>query len=81
MNPRLKRKLEKILQMLMKHTDAEGRILSQLFMKLPTRKELPDYYEVIKRPIVIHEIMQHVANNKYQTAIELLLFIQTRTVA
>jgi SWI/SNF-related matrix-associated actin-dependent regulator of chromatin subfamily A member 2/4 len=66
MNPRLKRKMEKILQMLMKHTDAEGRILSQPFMKLPTRKELPDYYEVIKRPIDIHKIMQHVANNKYQ---------------
>jgi SWI/SNF-related matrix-associated actin-dependent regulator of chromatin subfamily A member 2/4 len=66
MNPRLKRKMEKILQMVMKHTDAEGRILSQPFMKLPTRKELPDYYEVIKRPIDIHKIMQHVANNKYQ---------------
>jgi hypothetical protein len=65
-NPRLKRKMEKILLMVMKHTDAEGGNLSQPFMKLPTRKELPDYYEVIKRPIGIHKIMQHVANNKYQ---------------
>ena len=72
MNPRLKRKMEKILQMVMKHTDAEGRILSQPFMKLPTRKELPDYYEVIKRPIDIHKIMQHVTNNKYQVR---LLFV------
>lgn len=65
-DPRIKRKMKKVLQLLMKHTDAEGRLLSQPFMKLPTRKELPDYYEVIKRPIDIHKIIQHVANNKYQ---------------
>lgn len=49
----------------MKYTDADGRILSQPFMKLPTRKELPDYYDVIKRPIDIHKILQRLQADKY----------------
>lgn len=64
-NPQVKRKMKKILDMVMKHTDAEGRILSQPFMKLPTRKELPDYYEVIKRPIDINKILKRLQDDKY----------------
>ena len=62
---RVKRKMKKILDIVMKYTDADGRILSQPFMKLPTRKELPDYYEVIKRPIDIHKILQRLQADKY----------------
>lgn len=61
----LKRKLKKILEAVMKYTDAEGRMLSQPFMKLPTRKELPDYYEVIKKPIDINKILQRLQADKY----------------
>lgn len=64
-NPQLKRKMKKILEIVMKYTDAEGRILSQPFMKLPTRKELPDYYEVIKKPIDINKILQRLQADKY----------------
>jgi SWI/SNF-related matrix-associated actin-dependent regulator of chromatin subfamily A protein 2/4 len=53
----------------MKYTDAEGRILSQPFMKLPTRKELPDYYEVIKKPIDINKILQRLQADKYMVNI------------
>lgn len=62
---RLQRKMRKVLDIVMKHTDAEGRILSQPFMKLPTRKELPDYYEVIKRPIDINKILVRLQQDKY----------------
>jgi len=61
----VKRKMKKILDVVLKYTDAEGRILSQPFMKLPTRKELPDYYEVIKKPIDIYKIFQRIRADKY----------------
>ena len=61
----MKRRLKKILDIVLKYTDAEGRILSQPFMKLPTRKELPDYYDVIKKPIDIHKIFQRIRADKY----------------
>lgn len=68
-NPQLKRKMKKIIDMVMKYTDSEGRILSQPFMKLPTRKELPDYYEVIKKPIDINKILQRLQADKYSVLI------------
>ena len=61
----VKRKIKKILDIVMEYTDADGRILSQPFMKLPTRKELPDYYEVIKKPMDIHKILQRLKTDKY----------------
>ena len=67
-SPRSKRKMNKIMQAVMKHVDAKGRIFSQPFMKLPTRRELPDYYEVIKRPIDIHKINQRLNADKYQAS-------------
>lgn len=40
-------------------------------MKLPTRKELPDYYEVIKKPMDFHRIKQRVRDGKYRSVDEL----------
>ncbi|KAG8285461.1 Transcription activator BRG1 [Homalodisca vitripennis] len=34
-------------------------------MKLPSRKELPDYYEVIKKPMDIKKIMTRIEESKY----------------
>ena len=33
-------------------------------MKLPTRKELPDYYEVIRRPVDISKIQVKIDDGK-----------------
>ena len=30
---------------------SDERVLSEPFMALPPRRELPDYYEVIKKPV------------------------------
>ena len=35
---------------------SDERILSEPFMELPSRKELPDYYEVIRRPVDFKKI-------------------------
>lgn len=33
-----------------------SRNLAEIFMVLPTRKELPDYYQIIKHPVDIRKI-------------------------
>ena len=35
---------------------SDGRILSEPFMVLPSRRALPDYYEVIRKPLDIRKI-------------------------
>ena len=32
-------------------TDADGRVLSELFEELPSAEDYPDYFELIKTPI------------------------------
>ncbi|CAH8618104.1 unnamed protein product [Heterobilharzia americana] len=53
------------------YKDKDQRILSEPFMKLPTRKELPDYYEVIKKPVDFNRIRQRVKDGKYRSVDEL----------
>lgn len=43
---------------------SDGRVLSDPFMKLPSRRELPDYYEIIKKPLDIKKILQRIDENK-----------------
>ena len=44
------KKMKKLLEVVMQYEDRDGRILSEPFYKLPSRKELPDYYEVRREP-------------------------------
>ena len=45
---------------------SEGRILSEPFYQLPSRKELPDYYEVIKKPMDFKRIRKNIKVHKYR---------------
>ena len=55
--------------MLRRYKDEDGRVLSEPFMKLPTRKELPDYYEVIRRPVDIFKIKAKIDDGKVRKLI------------
>ncbi|KAH3680577.1 hypothetical protein WICMUC_000251 [Wickerhamomyces mucosus] len=46
--------------------------LNYYFTKLPNKKELPDYYEIIKSPISLNEIDERVKSNKYQSILQFL---------
>ena len=46
----------RLWEMIVEHKDANGREVSGIFMVLPTRKELPDYYQLIKKPIDLKKI-------------------------
>ena len=65
-----KKKMRKLMDIIMKYEDnqdgGDGRVLSLPFMKLPTRKELPDYYKVIQKPVDITKILTKIENDKYK---------------
>lgn len=43
---------------------SDGRLLSEPFMKLPPRKDYPDYYDIIKKPIDITKIFARIEDAK-----------------
>jgi SWI/SNF-related matrix-associated actin-dependent regulator of chromatin subfamily A member 2/4 len=63
-DPKMKKQMKKIMSIVMKY-EIEGRVLSEPFMKLPSRRELPDYYEVIKKPLDIKKILLRIDEAKY----------------
>lgn len=42
-----------------------GRQLSNPFMRLPTRTELPTYYEFIKKPVELAVVAKQVVQSRY----------------
>lgn len=68
---RLKKQMNKIMSAVIKYTNDDGRVLSEPFMKLPSRQRLPDYYEIIKRPVDIKKILQRIEDCKYGEIAEL----------
>lgn len=70
LDKRSKKQMHKIMSAVIKHTQ-DGRTLSEPFMKLPSRQRLPDYYDVIKRPVDIKKILQRIEDCKYADLNEL----------
>ncbi|XP_076397617.1 ATP-dependent helicase brm isoform X1 [Megachile rotundata] len=65
-DPKMKRAMKKLLMIVVNYTDStDGRLLSEPFMKLPSRRELPDYYEIIKKPLTINKLLQKIEEGKY----------------
>ena len=64
-DPKVKKQMQRVMKMVIQYTDAEGRILSDPFMKLPSRQKLPDYYEIIKKPVDIKKIIQRIEDGRY----------------
>jgi len=63
--------LKRLMKIVVKYEDSDGRVLSDPFMKLPSKRELPDYYEVIKRPMDIHKVLNKVNDGRYEDVNEL----------
>lgn len=56
-----------LIDCVLNYSDRLGRVLSEPFLQLPTRRELPDYYEIIKKPIDLKKIQQKMKDGKYAT--------------
>merc|ERR1711878_255321 len=63
---KLAKQMRKLIEIVIQYEDQDGRILSDPFMKLPSRKELPDYYEVIRKPVDITKILTKIEDGKYE---------------
>jgi len=65
--PYLVNQMKKIVKMVVTYKDSDDRVLSDPFMKLPPRRELPDYYEVIKKPVDIVKIKARIREHRYRS--------------
>ena len=77
------REMMKIWQEVVYYEDDEGRKLSDIFMELPSKRELPDYYRVIAEPVDLKKIKNKVLKGSYRDWDELdnimkLLFANVR---
>lgn len=62
----LQQKLNDLYDAVRNYTDRRGRRLSTIFLRLPSRSELPDYYATIKKPIDMERVRSHMAAGRYQ---------------
>ncbi|XP_053326173.1 protein polybromo-1 [Spea bombifrons] len=62
----MQQKLNEVYEAVKNFTDKRGRRLSAIFLRLPSRSELPDYYLTIKKPVDMEKIRSHIMANKYQ---------------
>ncbi|KAG6814146.1 hypothetical protein H0H92_002141 [Tricholoma furcatifolium] len=45
----------------------EGRSLSLAFLRRPSKRQYPDYYQIIQQPIALEDIKKHLDNGSYAT--------------
>ncbi|KAI0354614.1 Bromodomain-containing protein [Trametes cingulata] len=63
--PNMHRLLKTRLQKLVDKTDENGRVLSAEFMELPSRKQWPMYYQIIKKPQALENIFKKLKRKEY----------------
>ncbi|KAI1900375.1 hypothetical protein AGOR_G00049310 [Albula goreensis] len=65
--PKLTKQMNAIVDTVINYRDGSGRQLSEVFVQLPSRKELPEYYELIRKPVDFKKIKERVRNHKYRS--------------
>ncbi|CAH1772648.1 unnamed protein product [Owenia fusiformis] len=67
-NPtKLTKMMKKLYEIVTKYKDSDERILSEPFLVLPPRKDLPDYYDVIKKPVDFKKIKMRIKEHRYRS--------------
>uniref|UniRef100_A0A7N8XGY0 Transcription activator BRG1-like n=1 Tax=Mastacembelus armatus TaxID=205130 RepID=A0A7N8XGY0_9TELE len=59
------RNLRKVTDYLMNYTNFIS--LSEVFIQLPSRKELPEYYELIRKPVDFRKIKERIRSHRYRS--------------
>ncbi|KAJ3605096.1 hypothetical protein NHX12_027146 [Muraenolepis orangiensis] len=65
--PSLTRQLNTLVDMVVNYKDGLGRQISRGFAQLPSKKEVPEYYELIRKPVDFRRIKERVRNHKYRS--------------
>ncbi|KAF8971682.1 Bromodomain-containing protein [Flammula alnicola] len=68
--PTLNRLMKTRLERLTSKKDSTGRVLSDEFMILPSKKEWPIYYKEIKKPQCLDAIYKHIKRKEYHSSAE-----------
>ncbi|GMT37808.1 hypothetical protein PFISCL1PPCAC_29105, partial [Pristionchus fissidentatus] len=66
------RKMYELLFALKNYVDDTGRVVTAAFHKLPSKVELPSYYEVIKKPLDFARIQQKLTCQYYRSPADLV---------
>ncbi|KAM4634063.1 putative global transcription activator SNF2L2 [Polymixia lowei] len=69
--PELTRQLNTLVDMVINYKDGLGRQISRGFVQLPSKKEVPEYYELIRKPVDFRRIKERVRNHKYRSVEDL----------
>ncbi|GFN80130.1 transcription activator brg1 [Plakobranchus ocellatus] len=69
--PRLTRVMKKLYNIVVNYKDSDGRVLSTMFMRLPSRKAAPEYYEIIPNPLDFKKLLGRINNHRYRSMDEL----------
>ena len=64
--PLLTKQMKWMWEQVVNYEDPDERKLSEMFMKLPSKRELPDYYQLIKKPVDLKKIKQGIAQHRYR---------------
>lgn len=69
----MRRIINKIAAYTVPDSESENgkRLIVDAFLELPSRKDFPDYYDVIRRPIDIKKIRNRINNHSYRSIDEL----------
>nr|XP_024003090.1 protein polybromo-1-like [Salvelinus alpinus] len=63
----LKEVLEQLLDAVVKFSEPSGHLVSDLFQKLPSKVQYPDYYAIVKDPIDLKIIAQKIQMSLYRS--------------
>ncbi|XP_041436072.1 probable global transcription activator SNF2L2 isoform X6 [Xenopus laevis] len=69
--PKLTKQMNAVVDTVINYKDSNGRQLSEVFIQLPSRKELPEYYELIRKPVDFRKIKDRIRNHKYRSISDL----------
>ncbi|TSK82111.1 putative global transcription activator SNF2L2 [Bagarius yarrelli] len=69
--PKLTKQMNTLVDMVINYKDTMGRQISKGFVQLPSRKEVPEYYELIRKPVDFRRIRERVRNHKYRCIADL----------
>ena len=63
-DPQLKKRMKLLYKCLIDYTDENTRPLIALFMEKPSKKDYPDYYDIIETPIDMKTIESNIKNDR-----------------
>ncbi|OAF71810.1 hypothetical protein A3Q56_00430 [Intoshia linei] len=59
--------MKNLIHVILNYVDSDGRVLSEPFMVIPSKKDLPDYYDIVENPIDFKTIKKRIHEGCYKS--------------